>query len=84
MLTLEAGDLLKPTLALLRRKLQAIVQRAKQDPAFREQLLTWEKTASDCDLCSVMGEAVRFAIGLLWRIDIEVKSQSREGRMPAS
>ncbi|MEG4397318.1 hypothetical protein [Microcoleus sp. BROC3] len=42
------------------------MQRAKQDPAFREQLLTWEKTASDCDRCSMMGEAVRFAIGLLW------------------
>ncbi|MEG4227509.1 hypothetical protein QUA35_10150 [Microcoleus sp. N9_B2] len=25
------------------------MQRAKQDPAFREQLLRWEKTASECD-----------------------------------
>ncbi|MBD1830446.1 hypothetical protein NDI47_16365 [Microcoleus vaginatus GB1-A2] len=25
------------------------MQRAKQYQAFREQLLTWEKTASDCD-----------------------------------
>jgi hypothetical protein len=45
---------------------QTIAQRAKQDPVFREQLLRWEKTASDGDRCSVMGEAVRFAIGLLW------------------
>jgi hypothetical protein len=44
---------------------QAIVQRAKQDPVFREQLLTWEKTASDRVRCSMMGEAVRFAITLL-------------------
>ncbi|MEG4205827.1 hypothetical protein QUA20_18085 [Microcoleus sp. Pol7_A1] len=56
MLTLEVGDPLKPALALLCRKLQEIVQRAKQYQAFREQLLTWEKTASDCDLCSVMGK----------------------------
>ncbi|MEG5040105.1 MULTISPECIES: hypothetical protein [unclassified Microcoleus] len=42
------------------------MQRAKQDPAFREQLLTWEKTASDRDRCSLMGEAVRYAIALLW------------------
>ncbi|MEG4278127.1 hypothetical protein QUA62_11690 [Microcoleus sp. MON1_C1] len=42
------------------------MQRAKQDRVFREHLLRWEKTASDCDRCSVMGEAVRFAIALLW------------------
>ncbi|WP_293299011.1 MULTISPECIES: pentapeptide repeat-containing protein, partial [unclassified Microcoleus] len=45
---------------------QAIVERAKQDPAFREQLLRWEKTASASVRCSMMGEAVRFAIALLW------------------
>ncbi|MBD0308126.1 MAG: hypothetical protein ICV80_08310 [Microcoleus sp. T1-bin1] len=39
---------------------------AKQDQAFREQLLRREKTASDRVGCSVMGEAVRFAIALLW------------------
>ncbi|MBD1812529.1 low-complexity protein, partial [Microcoleus sp. FACHB-DQ6] len=44
---------------------QAIVQRAKQDPIFREQLLAWEKTASDRVRCSMMGEAVRYAIALL-------------------
>ncbi|MEG4303936.1 hypothetical protein [Microcoleus sp. D3_18a_C4] len=44
----------------------SLVQRAKQDRAFREQLLAWEKTASDCDRCSVMGEAVGYAIGLWW------------------
>jgi hypothetical protein len=38
---------------------------AKQDQAFREQLLAWEKTSFDRDRCSMMGEAVRFAIGLL-------------------
>ncbi|MEG3983424.1 hypothetical protein QUA08_21930 [Microcoleus sp. T3B2] len=42
------------------------MQQAKQYQVFREQLLTWEKTASDCDRCSVMGEAVGYAIGLLW------------------
>jgi uncharacterized protein YjbI with pentapeptide repeats len=45
---------------------QAIVQRAKQDAGFREQLLRWEKTASPSVRCSMMGEAVRFAIALLW------------------
>lgn len=45
---------------------QTIAQRAKQDPGFREQLLRWEKTASDRVRCSVMGEAVRLAIALLW------------------
>jgi hypothetical protein len=38
----------------------------KQYPVFREQLLAWEKTGSDRVGCSVMGEAVRFAIGLWW------------------
>ncbi|WP_445306866.1 hypothetical protein [Microcoleus vaginatus] len=42
------------------------MQRAKQDPVFREHLLAWEKTASDCDRCSMMGEAVRYAIALWW------------------
>jgi uncharacterized protein YjbI with pentapeptide repeats len=45
---------------------QAIVERAKQDAGFREQLLRWEKTASASIRCSMMGEAVRFAIALLW------------------
>ncbi|MEG4023933.1 hypothetical protein [Microcoleus sp. S13C4] len=27
----------------------SLVQRAKQDPGFREQLLRWEKRASECD-----------------------------------
>jgi hypothetical protein len=44
---------------------QSIVQQAKQDPVFREHLLTWEKTASDQIRCSMIGEAVRFAIALL-------------------
>ncbi|WP_333326741.1 hypothetical protein [Microcoleus sp. LAD1_D3] len=44
----------------------SIVQRRKQYQVFREQLLTWEKTASDCDRCSVMGEAVQFASVLFW------------------
>ncbi|MEG4278129.1 hypothetical protein QUA62_11700 [Microcoleus sp. MON1_C1] len=36
-----------------------------QLPNFREQLLKWEKTASDRVRCSMMGEAVRYAIALL-------------------
>src|SRR4028119_126223 len=44
---------------------QAIVQQAKQDSVFREQLIAWEKTASDRVRCSMIGEAVRFAIALL-------------------
>jgi hypothetical protein len=44
---------------------QAIVQQAKQDSVFREQLIAWEKTASDQVRCSMIGEAVRFAIALL-------------------
>ncbi|WP_138921065.1 hypothetical protein [Microcoleus vaginatus] len=43
----------------------SMVQRAKQYQVFGEQLLKWEKTASDCDRCSLMGEAVRYAIALL-------------------
>ncbi|MEG4988581.1 hypothetical protein QUB08_22765 [Microcoleus sp. BR0-C5] len=42
------------------------MQRTKQNPVFREQLLAWEKMASDCDRSSVMGATVRFAIALLW------------------
>ncbi|MEO6862397.1 MAG: pentapeptide repeat-containing protein, partial [Microcoleus sp.] len=45
---------------------QAIVQRAKQDAGFREQLLRWEKTAPASVRGSIMGESVRFAIALLW------------------
>jgi hypothetical protein len=44
---------------------QSIVQQAKQDPVFREHLIAWEKTASDQVRCSMIGEAVRFAIALL-------------------
>ncbi|MEG3922504.1 hypothetical protein [Microcoleus sp. POL10_C6] len=40
----------------------SLVQRGKQYQVFREQLLMWDKTASDCDRCSVMGEAVRFGM----------------------
>ncbi|WP_333412822.1 hypothetical protein [Microcoleus sp. T2B6] len=43
---------LRPGLARRRRKLQAIATLA-QLPNFREHLLRWEKTASDCDQCSV-------------------------------
>ncbi|MEG4854807.1 hypothetical protein QUB10_28475 [Microcoleus sp. B5-D4] len=43
-------------------EIASVVQRAKQYQAFREELLTWEKTASECDRCSMMGEAVRFGM----------------------
>ncbi|MEG3841907.1 pentapeptide repeat-containing protein [Microcoleus sp. herbarium14] len=56
-----------PTIQIQKKVIcQAIVQRAKQDAGFREQLLLWEKTAPDRVRCSMMGEAVRLAIALLW------------------
>ncbi|MBE9161061.1 pentapeptide repeat-containing protein [Tychonema sp. LEGE 06208] len=55
-----------PTIQIQRKVIsQAIVQRAKQDPGFREQLILWEKTAPANVRGSMMGEAVRGAIGLL-------------------
>jgi uncharacterized protein YjbI with pentapeptide repeats len=45
---------------------QVIIQRAKQDKAFQEQLLRWEKNASETARLSAVGEAIRFAIALLW------------------
>ncbi|MEG3905583.1 hypothetical protein QUB19_24600 [Microcoleus sp. B4-C5] len=39
---------------------------ANQDPMFREQLLACEKTPSERVRCSLMEEAVRYAIALLW------------------
>jgi uncharacterized protein YjbI with pentapeptide repeats len=43
---------------------QTIVQRAKQDPVFRQQLLRWDKVASDRIRGSMMGQTVLFAIAL--------------------
>ncbi|MEG4120515.1 hypothetical protein QUA43_23980 [Microcoleus sp. N9_B4] len=40
----------------------SLVQRRKQYQVLRKQLLRWEKTASECDRCSLMGEAVRYAM----------------------
>lgn len=46
---------------------QAIVRRSKKDSTFHKQLLQWEKTADEAARFSVMGEAVRLAIALLWK-----------------
>ncbi|HEY9616671.1 MAG TPA: pentapeptide repeat-containing protein [Microcoleaceae cyanobacterium] len=45
---------------------QAILQRAKLDEGFREQLIRWEKTASEEERLSTVGHAVRMAIAMLW------------------
>ena len=45
---------------------QVILQRAKQDRGFLEQLIRWEKTASEHARFSMVGEAVRLAIALVW------------------
>ncbi|VXD22792.1 Pentapeptide repeat protein [Planktothrix serta PCC 8927] len=46
--------------------IQGIVQRAQQEPLFKDNLFRWEQTASPTERVSVMGELVRFAIALLW------------------
>ncbi|MGI0490057.1 low-complexity protein, partial [Pantanalinema rosaneae CENA516] len=45
---------------------QAILQRAKLDEGFREQLIRWEKSASEEERLSTVGHAVRMAIAMLW------------------
>lgn len=46
--------------------IQGIVQRAQQEPLFKENLFRWEQTANPSERVSLMGELVRFAIALLW------------------
>ena len=46
--------------------IQGIVQRAQQEPLFKESLFRWEQVASPTERISLMGELVRFAIALLW------------------
>jgi uncharacterized protein YjbI with pentapeptide repeats len=45
---------------------QAIIKRAKNDELFTEQLLQWEQTASEAARFSLVGQAVRLAIALIW------------------
>lgn len=45
---------------------QAIVQRAKEDPTFREHLLRWEQTTEESIRLSPMGQTVRMAIAIVW------------------
>jgi len=45
---------------------QVIVQRARKDPVFRENLLRWENSVNETARQSVVGRAVRVAIALLW------------------
>ncbi|HEY9600670.1 MAG TPA: low-complexity protein, partial [Allocoleopsis sp.] len=44
---------------------QAMIERAKTDELFINQLLQWEKTASEAARFSLLGQAVRLAIALL-------------------
>ncbi|MFB2973012.1 pentapeptide repeat-containing protein [Aerosakkonema sp. BLCC-F183] len=46
---------------------QAIARRAKRDRTFQDNLLRWEKTASEAARTSAVGSAVRLAIALLWQ-----------------
>uniref|UniRef100_A0ACD5GW57 Uncharacterized protein n=1 Tax=Desertifilum tharense IPPAS B-1220 TaxID=1781255 RepID=A0ACD5GW57_9CYAN len=52
----------------LQRKLivNLIVQRGRQDSQFRDNLLIWEKQASETAKLSMVGQAVKVAIALLW------------------
>jgi len=45
---------------------QVIKQRAEKDQLFQKQLREWEKTADQADRFSVVGQAVRLAIALIW------------------
>ncbi|NEP45726.1 MAG: low-complexity protein, partial [Okeania sp. SIO2H7] len=45
---------------------QVIIKRARKDKTFWEQLLRWEKTAPEAARISMVGEAVRYAIAILW------------------
>lgn len=46
---------------------QAIMRRAQRDPTFQQNLLRWEKAATDPARLSTVGSAVRLAIALLWQ-----------------
>jgi len=43
-----------------------ILRRAKQDPTFRDGLVQWEKSAPKAARSSSVGQAVRWALSLLW------------------
>lgn len=45
---------------------QAITQRAKQNPGFRDNLSLWDKNATETARLSAVGQAVRLAIVLAW------------------
>lgn len=45
---------------------QVILKRAATDEIFQKQLLQWEETAGEVARFSVVGEAVRLAIAMLW------------------
>lgn len=46
--------------------IEAIVQRGKQDQVFLDNLLNWEKSSVETIRFSVIGEAIRQSIALLW------------------
>jgi hypothetical protein len=46
--------------------MQAIVHYCQAIPGVSGTVAQVGKTGSECDRCSMIGEAVRFAIGLLW------------------
>jgi hypothetical protein len=45
---------------------QAIMKRGQKDQVFQKQLLQWEETADEAARFSIVGEAVRLAIALIW------------------
>jgi len=43
-----------------------IKKRAEKDEVFQKQLLQWEEAADEAARFSIVGQAVRLAIALLW------------------
>jgi hypothetical protein len=45
---------------------RAIMKRAQKDQMFQKQLVQWEETANEAARFSIVGQAVRLAIALIW------------------
>jgi predicted RNA methylase len=45
---------------------QVIKKRAEKDEVFQKQLLQWEEAADEAARFSIVGQAVRLAIALIW------------------
>ncbi len=45
---------------------KVIIRRAEKDQMFQKQLRQWEETADEAARFSIVGQAVRLAIALIW------------------